>query len=128
MKIQFNIFYQFHEYFKMLRECCMNCKCSVIVQQGPMVWTFLVQFIFRDLWNICYNLGFISFFRIETLLGPHMLITCRCTCEVVTLLSQKTDLRKSNIFQTLSLTSLSHNSLAVSRLSFPHSVLFIMYI
>lgn len=102
MKIYFSNFYQFHEYLKMLRECCINCKCSAIVQ--PVVWTFLVQFIFRGLWNICYNLGFISFFRIETLLGLHMLITCRCNFEMITLLLQETDLRKLNVFQTLSLT------------------------
>lgn len=103
----------------MLRERCMNCKCSAIVQQGPVVWTFLVQFMFRDLWNICCNLGFISLFRIGTLLELHMLFTCGCNFGVITLL-QETDLRKWNVFQTLILTSLSHNSLAVSRLSFPH--------
>lgn len=93
----------------------MNCKCSAIVQQGPVVWTFLVQFIFRDLWNICYNLGFIGFFRIGTLLGLHMLITSRCNFEVITSLLQETDFRKLNVFQTLSLTFLSHNSLVSER-------------
>lgn len=120
MKIYFSNFYWFHEYFKMLRECCMNCKCSVIVQQGSVVWTFLVQYIFRDLWNICYNLGFTGFFKIGTLLGLQMLLTCRRSFEVITLLLQETDFKKLNVFLTLSLTSLSHNSLAVSRLSFPH--------
>lgn len=80
----------------------MNCKCSVIVQQRPVAWTFLVQFNFRDLWNICYNSGLISFFRIGTLLGLHMLITCRFNIEVITLLLQETDLRKLNVFQTVS--------------------------
>lgn len=102
----------------------MDCKCSVIVQQGPVVWAFLVQF--RDLWSICYNLGFIGFFRIGTLLGLHMLIPCRCNFEVITLLLQGTDLRKSNVFQTLSLTSLSHNSLEADLVF--HTFFIIMYI